>query len=78
MVDRVIKPHIEGLILNGIPEQELKTILLDCHGEIEEIADEIKLAKEIKTQGKLNDGRMKDFVESIPQFKEALELIPDV
>ena len=76
-VDFIVRPYIKDMILNKVPEEELKQILIDCHNEIGGISDNITIAKEIVEARKLNNPKTQNFVENIKAYKDALELIPD-
>jgi len=53
-IDRILKPHIHDLLMNEIPEQELKQTLNECYNEIQDITNEIKKGRDVLESRKLN------------------------
>jgi len=72
IIDYFIRPRITNLILNEIPEEELRIALLESHNEIEDITDEIKMAKGIKIGEKLGSPK----IANVGEIKEIRDLIP--
>jgi len=71
-----VKPHMINVIKNDIPEKELIEILWECKKDIDGLTNQMNLAGELQEYGKLNDPNVKNFVESIKENKDALELLP--
>ena len=88
--DRIAKPKIQNQVINWFwnkfflghaqkainetPDEELKVYLKEGFDELAPIFTKMDLAIDIKESGKLNDGKMHEFVKSIN--KEVLDLIP--
>jgi len=71
-----IKPHMINVIQNQIPEAELRQILWDCKKQIEGLDTQMNRAEELIQAKKVNPPKQHEFVESIKENKEALELLP--
>jgi len=71
---KIIKPRLDDLVKNKIPESELKIILLDSYNEIKPIVEELKTAEEIKDAEKYNDKKMNDKVKELLKIDDLVEL----
>ena len=65
-------------VIQQTPDEELKKMLKEGYDELQPIFEQTEKGLEIKESRLYNTGKMQDFVESIPENKDALELIPDV
>lgn len=71
---KVVKPRLDDLIKNKIPESELKIILLDSYNEVKPIVEELKTAEEVKDAEKYNDKKMNDKVKQLLKVDDLVEL----
>ena len=75
LVNTLVRPRIQNLILRDISEAELKQVLNEAYQDLKPIFENIKTAEMIKDSRKVNTGKMQNFVESLPDYKKYLELV---
>ena len=73
LIDTVVKPHIENLIKNEIPEVELRQVLKDCYEETKDIYFDLDIASELKNTP--TDKSVNDIVKNLPKYKELAKLL---
>lgn len=71
---KVVKPRLNELIRNKIPEAELKKILIESYNEVKPIVEELKLAEDLKQSEKLNDKKLNDKVKQILKIDDLVEI----
>lgn len=64
-------------VINRVPDSELQTVISEVKSDIDDFYRKVDVAQDIKKSRELNTGKQQDFVESIPEYKAALELLPD-
>lgn len=76
--EKMIKPRVEHLIKNVIPESRLKQALQDSFNEIKPVVEEVQLATQLKESIKLNSPEMNKKLMKLPDFEKALSLIDEL
>lgn len=77
VVDRFIRPRIEGLIKFTVPENELKEAMKEVYYEIRPIIEDYEISSQINQSKKLNSPEMTRKLMQLPDFKDLEELLSD-